>query len=290
MDIIICVAKKDCRLLYKNIPYVNSNLSAKRIFLITNKKNFKYFDINFCEKYNIILCDENELVPNLAFSDVKRIMNKYMPTMNHYGWYFQQFLKMGFALSQYAEDEYVVWDSDTFPLKKLDFKDGEDYLFTGKTEYHIPYFTTMKKLIGLNKTEQHSFIAEHMIFNVKVMQELIAKINNSNAIGETWYEKILSIIDPKVHQGFSEFETYGTYYISNYNTYKIRILNTMRDGGKLFGRGVTTEELNNVKHLCDTISFELQDFPPFPKNLRCISQIYYFWHRRISKKLKQLNK
>lgn len=48
---------------------------------------------------------------------------------------------MGFALTPFAKEEYLVWDADTIPLNHLNFKDvGAKYLFMPKTEHHDPIF------------------------------------------------------------------------------------------------------------------------------------------------------
>ena len=67
----------------------------------------------------------------------------------------------------------------------LNFKDvgGQKYLFMPKTEHHDPYFCTIDKLFDAPKKADYSFISEHMIFNVKIMCELIAKIGQANIAG-----------------------------------------------------------------------------------------------------------
>ncbi len=52
-----------------------------------------------------------------------------------------------------------------------------------KTEHHDPYFCTIDKLFDAPKKADYSFISEHMIFNVKIMCELIAKIGQAIIAG-----------------------------------------------------------------------------------------------------------
>ena len=118
MEIVICVALKDCYFLRKNLYFIKKNLSPEHIWIITDKRNFKRIPHN---DSSITCIDENQLLPNLSYSRIKQLIDKYIGSKN-YGWYYQQFLKLGFALSDYARKEYLVWDSDTVPLKEIKFK------------------------------------------------------------------------------------------------------------------------------------------------------------------------
>ena len=105
--------------------------------------------------YTII--DEDKLVEGLTYGWLKQFLeerNVYL----RIGWYFQQFLKMGFANSKYCNEYYLSWDSDTLPLSRITFFEEEHPIFTMKKEYHKPYFNTMYKLLGLKKTVGFSFI------------------------------------------------------------------------------------------------------------------------------------
>ena len=56
-----------------------------------------------------------------------------------------------------------------------------------------------------------SFIAEHMLFNVKIVKEFLYKIEQNDAVfGNKFFEKILYASDfSKQGNVFSEFETYA---------------------------------------------------------------------------------
>lgn len=113
---------------------------------------------------NVLFIDEDNLLLGLS----KRAIEEYILLNNSHlfskkGWYLQQFLKMGFAMSEYSEDYYLIWDADTLPVRKIDFFHDNKVLFCLKDEYHIPYFDTLKKIIGQSKAISQSFIAEHMM-------------------------------------------------------------------------------------------------------------------------------
>ena len=222
------------------------------------------------------MLDENKIIDGLSINSVQKVLDKHFTCNKYSGWYFQQFLKMGFALTKYAKDDYLIWDADTIPLKNLlFFKDGK-YYFTIKTEYHKPYFDTLENLIGVGKIKSYSFIAEHMPINVNIMKELIAHIENLNCNGKNWFEKIIYSTSGSDEQAFSEFETYGTYCSIKYNDIFVpNILKTLREAGKLYGRYILEKDFNDLKKSnYDTASFELRDIPKYPRKI-------LYWYERV---------
>ena len=282
MDIVLLVGTRDCFIAKKTIQYIKSNLSSDTVFLITDSRNKKFFPDKFIRQYNIVLIDENKLVPGLSFATVKSLIKKRCEWKN-YGWYLQQFLKMGFATSEYAKELYLIWDADTFPLKPLHFYENGKFFITPKTEYHIPYFKTIHKLLNLDKIADYSFIAEHLIIDVNIMKEMINILMKSDVQGDTWWEKIINALDvndktEKAMFAFSEFETYGTYLLTYFPDLLVkRTLKTYREAGKIYGRGVTDKQLQSLSDNCDTASFEVRHAPPFPKNITHWSGTIFLW-------------
>lgn len=288
MDIVICLAAKDYRIVKKVIRGCREYLqeSSDSIFVITNKSNNFFFSEKWKMNNHVVLVDEDTLVEGLSFESVKMMLERHFRVGTHIypGWYLQQFLKMGFALSSYAKDEYLVWDSDTIPLHKLTYKKGDKYLFTVKTENHQPYFYTLQNLLGFGKLYDRSFIAEHMPISTHVMRELVDNILHSHVEGKTWFEKIINATSGSDEQAFSEFETYGNYCVNNYpGLFETRPLITMRTAGMLFGRGVTKRQLALLARMeYGTASFELRDMPHFPRN------IFNWWERLVLKIYREL--
>lgn len=282
MDVVLLVGTRDCFIAKKTIRYIQPNLSAETIYVITDIRNKKFFPDAFIKQYNLVIVDENELVPGLSFASVASLMKKRCDWKN-YGWYLQQFLKMGFAASPYAKKQYLIWDADTFPLRPLHFYENGKFLITAKTENHRPYFKTIHRLLGLDKNADYSFIAEHMIIDVNIMKELIGAINRSDVPGVSWIEKIINALDvqeedEKSKFAFSEFETYGTYCLRYHlDIFVPRALKTFREAGKLYGRGVTQKQLQSLAKDYDTASFEARYAPQFPRNIKHYSGTGYLW-------------
>lgn len=260
MDIVICVSLKDCFIAKKNIYHIHKNISYDNIYIITDKRNFFLFPKRLRNKYNVRLIDEEQIIANRK--ELEAIAEQQFTCEYRFGWYYQQFLKIGFALSTYSKDYYLIWDSDTFPLNQLSFISQDKMIFTPKNEYHEAYFKTMQALIGYGKETDYSFIAEHMIISVPIMQELIHKIEASNIPGDSWPIKIINATPADDPNGFSEFETYGTYFHHNYpDKFITRELRTFREGGSMYSRGVSRRKLSKLSDKYDTISLESWSTP-----------------------------
>jgi len=273
-NIVIPVVYKDYLFLNKSIKYICKYLNPVKIYIITDEKMYRFLP-NFIRNHPQceILC-EDAIIKDMTFITIQQILKQQGRTHTKVGWYFQQFLKIGFSCSQFCTtDYYLSWDADTIPLRKIDLfdKDGHPY-FTMKSEYHKPYFDTMERILSMGKTNPSSYIAEHMMFNKKIVCELISKIMESDVKGDTWFEKILNSLVPEEISpfSFSEFETYGTYcYTFHPQLYKERHLFGFRKAGLIQGRFVSDRILANLAEDVDVASFEIYDCPPFPWGIIC---------------------
>ena len=257
MDVIIPVSKGHVIQLQKALEFIKKNLPHDDIIIITNKDNFEFFVAN----EDVRCVDENTIL-DFGYSDIEHSIISRQGNAKRAGWYFQQFLKMGYARIC-RKAYYLVWDADTIPLKPIVFFDGDKMLFNMKEEHHAPYFDTIYKLLGNNmKLADQSFITEGMVIKTTIMKEVIDSIESSPVSGRWFYEKIINAIDENElnYSGFSEYETYGTYLINNYpQLYEKRQLKTERHGMKKYGKLLDKQELNALDY--DTISFETWDKP-----------------------------
>lgn len=290
-SIIIPVVFKDYSFLNKSLKYILKFFSPVTIYIITDSHMGKYLpkQVQSCNICKVI--DENHIVEGLSLAKVDSIIKSLERRHTKSGWYYQQFLKMGFAMSPYCEtDYYLSWDSDTIPLKEIVFfdNDGHPY-FTMKSEFHKPYFNTMQRVLSIGKLNPNSYIAEHMMFNKYIMEEMIAKIEKANVCGETWFEKILYSLEPEDVStfSFSEFETYGTFcHLFHPDLYVERHLNGLRRGGLIQGRFVSERILKDLAEDFDIASFEIYDRPPFPWGRIC--HFYETWQIKKEHWLKRM--
>lgn len=269
-DIIIPTVSRDINFLSWIVKYIRKNLSeARTIFIITKVENFKKLK-GLENQYRCKPIDEDRLIEELSFSDVYSYLKGKKHEVKRTGWYFQQFLKMAFAKSDYCKDYYLSWDSDTLPLSHIAFFSGKQPLFTLKKEYHKPYFDTIECLLGLHKLKNESFIAEHMLFNGKIMRGLIDDIEIRYPPNRYWKSIINAISVNGEGNYFSEFETYGTYCEAHYpGFYGYQKLNTFRTAAMIQGRHINERFLDRLAIDLDIVSFEVQD-ERFPYNFEKI--------------------
>ena len=291
MDLVIMLAEKNLPTLKQMLPYCQKNISCSRIVIIASSK----LKTEIEKISGVVFKDEDTIFPGLSLNNVFDTIEEITGERKRAGWYMQQFLK--FAWAYHCNDKsYIVMDSDTFPLNPIPFIEDGKYIFTGKIEYHKPYFDTINRLFNgevrrvnpkisnssdfldfervkslqILKSIFHlspnsedadvSFVAEHMIFDCEIVKEIIDKIqNNSSLIGTSWFEKILHSIEPKniLLSGFSEFETYGNYFFTFYpNLGKVRKLRTLRQGAYFLGSTPSSEQLSWASQDYDIISIE----------------------------------
>lgn len=271
-DIVIPVGPDDVNFIPRVVKYISICIKdVENIFVITSAKYFNRIKNRITSNYpNCVLIDENKLLPNLSFNVVDNLLKKYSPNKKQRtGWYFQQFLKFAFAQSKYAKAYYLTWDADTLPLAQIAFFEDNNILYNPKQEYNPNYFITIEHLFGFGKKNKYSYIAENMMFSKEIVCQMLQEIEKSIVMGDSWFEKILSVCDfNNALPCFSEFETYGTYCYVNYpDLYKPRYLNTFREAGFICGRNISDQKLRIMSFDLDTASFELWHEPLFPYNL-----------------------
>ena len=133
---------------------------------------------------------------------------------DRYGWYLQQLVKIE-ALRRLAEDGSagIIWDADTIPLKPITFFTDEKTKLFKSTEYHLPYFDQIDRLLGLDKIVPHSFVAQCFPCRPEWVSAFVGHIEIRHGI--PWWKAIINSIDFSERSGFSEYEALGT-FISHY--------------------------------------------------------------------------
>jgi len=248
-DIILCVSEDHIELSKISIKNLRKFTRADNIYVITSEKNFSSFEsIN---QENINLLDEDSIIEGINFDFLEKDLVSRIGTGNRTGWYYQQFLKIGFSRLCSDKKYYLIWDSDTILLNDLEFfeSDGKTFI-TRKEEYHTPYFRTLKNLFGFDRVYQYSFISENLMINADLMNKMIKEISLLDP-KKHWVTNILDSIDEKdlLIAGFSEYETYGNYVFKyNRNEFVVRDLKTMRKGAKYFGNFPNNYDLYYLKN------------------------------------------
>ena len=250
-DLILPIAAADLDVAILTIPYIKKYIAPSEIVVISNKQVRGRVDA--LNDNRIRFLDEDNVIEGLSFGQLKSYLSNFSAERRT-GWYFQQFLKMGYALIT-EKEYYMSWDADMIPLKKIcPFQNGKP-VFSIKKEYHKPYFDTIENLFDLKKKIKGSFVAEHMIFKSSYMQEIIGKLSCE----KEWYYKIIDSISPKdiTQSGFSEFETYGTYIMEYHpEAYRMENFKAIRKGKMIFGKVPNADVMEWLSKNFSSIVFE----------------------------------
>lgn len=214
--------------------------------------------------------------------------------LERFGWYLQQFLKIeALLLSKTARS--FIWDADCVPVApiKLFNSSGEPIYMRG-TEFHEPYFEAIRRLTGLERVQQHSFVIPGFPIKTQWIKEIVEVIEERHP-GMTWAEAIIATTDFSLRSGFSETETLGTWVANNRGPLNLSVHPWERRGQSRFGFARTFSPLSVTQigqaHGLDIVSFENWDHGkkiPFSKKLRkairrvkrYLSSVRMFGHSR----------
>lgn len=183
---------------------------------------------------------------------------------NRFGWYLQQFFKIEALLTSSA-DYLVIWDSDCVPVGPIPVIDelGRPVFMSSAEEYNPPYFDSIKRLIGLDRTQNFSFVIPGFPIPKTWLREFEQLILEKHK-GKKWSEAIIDTTDFALFSGFSETETLGTFVANRHpNEWSTFQGNWERRGQKRFGyaRKFSPESILKIgqEAKLDIISFENWD-------------------------------
>ncbi|STQ86810.1 hypothetical protein LS73_008780 [Helicobacter muridarum] len=274
-EVVICLQKLDSPLFSTMIEYVKAFIKPKDISIITHKTTIMQYKQSYPD---ICFIDEDSLYPNLNYRAVCDKLLSLGGAANRAGWYFQQFLKMAYAPYSLASSSnggggtYLIWDADTIPLVHLEFFNADSQiLIEVAREYHKPYFDTLENLkipinqgAYLHKAAPFSFIAENMMIESSLMNELISLIEQTHQ--KAFWESILEHINPKDlgASGFSEYESYGNFIYTKY-PHRIQATTRKRDrfAKRLIGDNPSESLLQWYKRSYEVIGIEWWDKTSF---------------------------
>lgn len=207
--------------------------------------------------------DEDSLIPGMTFDGVRSELERIgMPGLRSPGWLLQQFLKLGYARTDTGSG-YIIWDSDTIPIKPFEFfspQDGRPFFF-GKTENFAPYYELNTRLLGLENrrsasttgTVLPSFVAEAMYMTNDLVNEMLDEIEERT--GLPFWQGIMSVMDPTSIP--AEFELYGNFVCQRYpDEYLVTDAKFFRFAAKLVGVDPTAEQISWLARDFDVISLE----------------------------------
>ena len=121
------------------------------------------------------------------------------------GWYLQQLLKI-YAPIVLNLDKFVIIDSDTIILIPIQFFERDQICFNVGTEYHIPYFEHITKVITLEKQINKSGICHLMPMKRSIVEDLISKVESTH--NKPFWRVMIDNVHPNhyAYSGMSEYE------------------------------------------------------------------------------------
>jgi hypothetical protein len=250
-EAVLVVAGEDLNKLNIVCNNLLKNSTPSKISIITNDVEKAKAIINNQLKIEII--DEKSILKPFNLDKLSDYDITGFP--KRYFWYYQQFLKM--AYSYYCENQYyLIWDADTVLTRNISFFEENIPIYTqGKEPLHPEYKNTFINLFSKPYLSSHSFIAQHMIIDKDIMQEIIKKLGGINSFQDT----IINSLCGKTQSQFSEYETYFNYILALNKPHLILNRNWFRYGAALVGFNPKDKDISKLSKYYDYVAFEKFD-------------------------------
>ncbi len=207
IDLLIPVVAKDLDMLELVVTHARKNIMhpIRAIYIVApNEEQI----VNQARALGCHFVDETIALP-IQIHDID-----YFPyEIDRRGWIFQQLLKL--SSDDICESEHVlILDSDTLLVRPQAFIQDSRTILNCADEYHASYFDCYERILTEKTTSPFSFICHHMLFERSKLKQLKTRIEAVHQ--KKWYQAIVDSIDKNTWAGFSEYETYGNFFISNY--------------------------------------------------------------------------
>jgi len=268
LPVVTACRKRDIPILKRLVDLAVPLLGASELHIITHRANLAALG----KLPAFVQChDQDTIIPSMTLDSLRsRTDLAEMPLAA--GWYFQQFLKLSLQEHFPHWRRFLIWDSDTLPLRRIDCFDPEGrMIFTKADEWHAPYFCSFEHLLGIVPTCRQSFIAQHVPVDVDVLVELKSRINARFPGKNYWTWKIMENIPPQGRNRFSEYETIAHYSLAVHpERCLVRQIPWMRHGTKLVGRRPEGADLEFLSGKYAFAAFESSESP-----LRRLAQPVY---------------
>jgi hypothetical protein len=259
IPLVTACRKRDIPVLRILVARAAEFLESSEIHILTHTSNFHSF-----QKFSprVYLHDQDSIIPSMTLEALRsRIDLPEMPLAA--GWYFQQFLKLSIAERFPEWTRYLIWDSDTLPLRPIETFDNEGrMLFTTANEWHEPYFTTLEHLLGVVPTRKVSLISQHIPVDVRILSEMKSAIHDRFPGDRHWAWKVMENLPGTGHNRFSEYETFGHYALARHpERCAVRDLPWTRHGAREAGIRLSAHKIETISKKYAFAAFEANENP-----------------------------
>jgi hypothetical protein len=201
-DIVIVSHEKDFNNIKFIVEFSQKNLKFDSIHLILSERK-EFTDLKLLQTLTnkpVFLHKESDVL------NVDKLRIKYRPN-----WIYQMLLKIFQNVTE--NDDFLIIESDCLILKEINFFEGDiTNLYLCRDQNHTPYFN-FNNLLGFGREYNHSFISEFMMYNKKIIEDLLVK-SNCNSIND-----FLEIIYNEVNNNCypADYELYGNFCFKYHN-------------------------------------------------------------------------
>ena len=207
IDIFMPTLEKDSAMLGKAIDYARKNIKhpISNIYIIAPGNSSRLKKI--AQHKKCIFIDEKNIL-NINKSDINYFYNGFDKS----GWIYKMLLNLN-ADKICKQEHILILDSDTLFIKPQTFIYKGKVLLNMSDEYHIPYYSANKKILGIKHKTSRSFITHYMLFDSNALKEYRNSLEKSWR--KEWYKAIIDNIDKSTAMAFADYESYADFYITN---------------------------------------------------------------------------
>ena len=233
-DIVIVSHEKDFNNIKFIVEYAHKNLRFDSIHLILSEREV-YNDIDLLKTLTdkpIFKHNENDILK----IDKSRIKN------SRPNWIYQMLLKMFQNVTN--NDNFLIIESDCIILKDINFFEDEKTIFyLTRDQNHTPYFNFSNKILGLGREYNHSFISEFMMYDKKIVNDLLDKCGCKTVYD--FLELIYNNVDSECYP--ADYELYGNFCYKYYkDNFIIKNLSYNFFGRDNIPHGYQDQEIINI--------------------------------------------
>ena len=212
-DLVIVSHEKDFNNIKFIISHAEKNLNPDSYHLILSERK-PYEDLDILKNITskpIFIHKETD------------VLNVDKSRINHRpNWIYQMLLKIFQNVTK--NDNFLIIESDCLILNPINFFEGDKTnIFLCRDQNHDPYFK-FNNLLGFGREYNHSFISEFMMYDKKIISEILIKSNCKN-VGE-FLELIYNNVDENCYP--ADYELYGN-FCYKYHQDKINLKNLSFD-------------------------------------------------------------
>lgn len=189
--------------------------------------NFKYFVITpdkdthivntALENYkNVYVISEEAILPYNQFEGIIRQITKSNRISCNPHWYYQQILKIIFALEGYKHSNHfsypvVMFDADSIPIKKIKFftPTGQIIHYRSLLEHHRDYFAPLKKIFNADISIKSGYTVQFFACTDRLANVIKSKIPEylGDAHQSEISKSIATLVIKSVYECFGELST-----------------------------------------------------------------------------------